>query len=869
MNPRPSLVGRDAEIDQLEAGLEDARAGSGSAWLVVGEAGVGKTRLVEELALLAGSQGVRVHWGRVWESGGAPAYWPWIQILRDVCADRDPADAGAQPGHRAAHLATLLPELYGDPESSAGSQPATDSARFQLLEAVLWLLSRAADRAPRLLIIEDLHAADPSSLILLEFLAGQLRGLGVTFVATYREVEGGRGQVGQLIAKVSRSARIVMVRRLSRHDVGRFLQELTQQCPDDAAVDALFTISEGNPLFLTESARWLAGQAGALTGDVRRLIPGSLRAIIQNRLASLDDLTRELLTTASTIGREFSRSDLAEICTSSPGEVALRLAEAVDEAILHETQPGTFRFFHTVVREVLHDDLKDERREQLHLALARLLEARGQDALGECAHHYIAAGHAASRRASEVATLAAERALEQLAFEDAADLYELALAAIERLDPGEQPESVKQRTDVLLGLARARMLAGDIDGGRQCCLQAATLSRTASDAERLARAALEYGGVFVVAVVDPQLIQLLEEALEQLPAEDSALRSQLLARLAAASQPAPDPTGPIELANQAIVMARRLGDDRTLLVALRSGCSAMVDMVEPRQRLALNREHVALAERFRSSVDALTAQSRLVFDCFELGDLVGAAAAVQACDRLSVQLGHPQHRWRVLAFQAMVAQWEGDFAAADQLRSEAVTVAGKVSDPNAERSLLLQRLAFLRSRGCFEEALALLPRLSTLFGTGGIGHDMVTLAGCELLARSSRDRNLDPETYTPALERLASSGDRTQIEVLSRACVALRDTARAQRLIELALPARSHHCHGSIFALSWDFPRQCRNRARVLLSRRNRGGRCRLSGGDQGVIRFASRVRVAVSRACRARIRKRCPSPGVGVVRCR
>src|SRR5262245_24950547 len=184
---RSHFVGRQRELDELRAAVADARQGRGHLFLIGGEPGIGKTRLADELARVAGAEGFVTTWGRCWEGGGAPAYWPWVQVLRAYARGRAPerlAEELRRAG--AADLVHLVPEL-GErlPEVSSALPAEPAEARFRLFEAMHALLRAATVEAPMLVVLDDLHAADADSLRLLRYLAREVRGLPLLLIGTY------------------------------------------------------------------------------------------------------------------------------------------------------------------------------------------------------------------------------------------------------------------------------------------------------------------------------------------------------------------------------------------------------------------------------------------------------------------------------------------------------------------------------------------------------------------------------------------------------------------------------------------------------------------------------------------------------------
>ena len=251
-----SLVGREQTLLALTDALDEACAGRGALWLITGEPGIGKSRLAEELARLAAERDVSVLWGRCWEAGGAPAYWPFIQIARALLRGRQPQASAMLLAGRQAELAELLPELRMAAELTPAPELPPEQARFRLFDALTSVLCEASARAPALLVLEDLHAADPSSVLLLDFLSRQLGGARLLVLGTYRQADA-TGTVGATLARLSGQPQVrpLALDRLDRVQVEQLLEGVLGRAPGDALCDAVFAASEGNPLFVGEVAR--------------------------------------------------------------------------------------------------------------------------------------------------------------------------------------------------------------------------------------------------------------------------------------------------------------------------------------------------------------------------------------------------------------------------------------------------------------------------------------------------------------------------------------------------------------------------------------------------------------------------------------
>jgi predicted ATPase len=360
-----TFVAREWELATLEAGLEDALAGRGRLFLLVGEAGIGKSRLADEFASRAKERGALVLWGRCWEAGGAPAYWPWVQSLRSYVRSRDPAALRVELEAQAPDLAQLLPELkdlISDLPAPPGLEP--EGARFRLFDSVASFLRNAAREHTIVLVLDDLHAADEPSLLLLQFLAGELPEMSVVLVGAYREEEAAEDEpVSARLSELRRlPSRHLRLGGLSEDDVASFIELSTRITPPRSLVRAMHTETEGNPLFVGEIVRLLAaeGRLSEVPDTGWRLqIPPGLHEVIGRRLRRLSKDCRRLLTLACVLGREFSLEALEQVSELPEEELLEALDEAFAARVLTEVPGavGRMRFSHARVRDALYDDV--------------------------------------------------------------------------------------------------------------------------------------------------------------------------------------------------------------------------------------------------------------------------------------------------------------------------------------------------------------------------------------------------------------------------------------------------------------------------------------------------------------------------------
>lgn len=783
----------------LSRAIVDACGETGSMWFVSGEPGIGKSRLAEEAANVGRDRGMRVFWGRCWEAGGAPAYWPWIQVLRALLRMAAPEQYEAQR----AHLAQILPEVAEDtPREDTGL--GTEQARFQLMDAIGAILGEVCRQQPVMVILEDLHAADESTVLLLEFLSTLVRTQSSLIVATFRAAEAKRGPAGPQLLRTIQNGQHLSLEPLGPTDVATFARE--SEAPlDDEQVRALHTTTEGHPLFMVEVARLWRSQVQGTTG-APTIVPDTVRAAIQERLHRLSPPCRKALEFGSIVGREFEVGLLRDAF----GDTSVSLAEALDEACqaatLLEVTPSRFRFSHFLVREVVYDAISREARASSHRRIADVLSLQGgtdgEPRWWEIAHHLGAVGQEAAMEAARAFRKAGTRSVAQLAFDEAVRAYANAQACWEESATRHKKEEI----ELMIELGHAQIHAGQGQQGKRTCLRAADGARILEDADLFARAALEHGTALMFAQIDDRLVRLLQEALEMLDDGDSVTRARVAARLAAAQQPAPDPSGPMVMAREAIEMARRTGDAHALLDTLRNGGSAFVDLGNPKERLVLDGEHIALAQKLGNRVETLRGTMRLVMDYAELGQLEQAFRAVQSCNQITEELGHGFYRWRSIALQGAEALWRGDLDTAAQHIEQAAELGNESGDSNAPSVFGMQKLRLLRIRGEFDEQRAIIERLQRSWQEWGIGGALMNAAiGAEHLMAGREEAGL--LRYDPVAVDLAlRAGDRTLQLALSGLAIAAEDVESAEKLYKGALEYHDSFVVGGAVFMTFDGP---------------------------------------------------------------
>jgi DNA-binding SARP family transcriptional activator len=658
-----TFVGRSDELARIRTALDGALAGSGALVLIGGEPGIGKSRLLSHVADDADARGARPLWGRAWEAGGAPAYWTWLTALREL----------ADLPHAAA-LDEVVP-------GAAAAGDESESARIRLFDAACAFLVDAAAKQPLAVLLDDIHAADTPSLLLLQFLARRLPRARLLVVAAYRDVAGGPGEaLSRALVELSREERVVRLSLagLEPEEVSRYIDLATGVHVPDVAAERIHADTAGNPLFLGELVRLL--EAEGKLGDVadqdapRVALPEGVRDVIAARLDRLSDDCVRVLTLASVIGRRFTLDTLERVVSLPADRLLDVLDEAAEARVVTAVDRSARRlqFSHALVRDALYDRLGPGRRARLHHAIGDALEqVYAPDPgphLAELALHFTeAASRGDVEKGVDYARRAADRAGALLAFEEAARLYDLALRSLALAD-ADDPDL---RCELLLSRGEVLMRAGDADGAKSAFLEAADLARAAGRAEPLGRAALGYGGrlLWGRGSSDPTLVPLLEEALEQLRG-DSALRARLLGRLASAIRDEPSRARRQAVADEALAIARRVGDTDTLAYALETHWEAIESADTIAARGSELGELLALAEATGDPERLFIANELALGAAFQVGDVDAVERHLAAMSKTVSQLRQPAHEWLLGTYRSMFPLLRGEFDVAEQVIDE-------------------------------------------------------------------------------------------------------------------------------------------------------------------------------------------------------
>ena len=696
--PSDPFVGRADAMERLLGALNEANAGRGRLCLLTGEAGIGKTRCIGEFAVMARRLKVGVWTARCLEGGRTAAFWPWVQVLRDILGE---GLLGPTPKQETEEL---LLELSLAPEAS---HLVADIAASSAIAARFWVLEKlsrmllCADMTPRVVLIDDVQWADEASLDLLIFLSAELSRAPALVVATARDpLPIGSEAWAKALGRLGPCERIELV-GLRSSDVEHYVTEATGMSLPADVQRTVYTKCGGNPLFLQETARLLAalgerGGAQSLRMD-DITVPGVAKDVLRHRLTGLPAAACKTLEVACVLGQEFDLPVLRSALGVEAEELLVRLDEAVRARLIApRRRAGTYAFSHDTIREALYEELSTPRRVELHGRVARAFEERsGCDfRVNDLAYHYYRALPCTDPSVVErYARMAGEAAMHGFAYEDAAEFFGWALDARRFRGDGD----ARSHCELLLALAAAFHLSGRIRDARKSVEVAIDIARSNRFADLLSEAVRRLRPFSSMALVsDPLSLEALEDASKLLSDDQRSLRIRVLGQLAGIPPYSLSIERSQELSRQAVALARQ-GDDVDLIEALKGSLHALSGPDHIDELLEATDEIRHLGA-YHTSFNRGEAEVARYQAFLHQGNISAAMETVEEIGRLGRLLRRPEMLWHYERHRAQMAFHRGDFQAAQTKFQELAVKSRQLRLPYGKFFFIMESLLLAYER---------------------------------------------------------------------------------------------------------------------------------------------------------------------------
>jgi tetratricopeptide (TPR) repeat protein len=692
--PLTPLVGRDSEQANLRRSVDEALAGHGGLTVVAGEAGVGKSRLVAEIAGEAEARGMRVLAGYCVEMDSAPPYLPYVEMIEQaISSPRSPLALREALGDVAPEIARIAPALRRlFPDIAAPIELPPELARRYLWNSFREFLTRGAQTQPLLLVLEDLHWADESTLLLTEYLAPLLPEIPVQIVGTYRDDEVDTSHpLSRVITQLGRRRLIdrINLRRLSFGGVRAMVEALVGQPPPEELVRVIDSETEGNPFFVEELYLHLA-ESGVLLDEHGRVradlkvdeasVPDSIRLVVGERLSRLSRPTREALVAAAVAGRVFPPDFVGEVAGVDTDALVDAFEEAEEARLIAPVKgDGNLAFSHELIRQTLLADLSTLKRERLHLQAANAIERRHADDIEEHAadltHHLSRAGRLADRpRLVRYLTIAGERAADAAAFDDAVAHFEQALSLLER-------STQETRAELLERLAMALRSVGRWDDALSTMNQALDLYQALSRTDALGRLSWAMVSQLTWTARVVEAVQAGQRALGALGDIVSADRARLVSAMGWAVSLGGDHAKAKQMFGQARALADRVGNERALADVLHMQTLHHFGYAEFTDGVAAGLRAAEVFEREGALWDLCSVQAFVMYQDGALGSHEQATRLADKTMAIAQRLGHLGATFMLLLYRAREAVTLADLETLEGLGPQMVDVCERGSLP--------------------------------------------------------------------------------------------------------------------------------------------------------------------------------------------
>jgi len=786
------FVGRKREMailrELLRSSVAEAR---GHLVLIRGEAGIGKTRLLDEFLKTIPAT-VPAYVARSSSIEGTPAFWPWTKILRDALAEQK--ETNRELIENAQSLSTAFPEIRGSIARSADRPPNLD--RFSVLSRWVQTIRSISRGTPVLLAFEDIHRADFDSLSLLGWIAEELSFDPIMVIATHRPST-------ELDITAQGLSDIAALRRCQNIDLGPLTAidislMLDPMGPDRTELsEELELRTSGNAFYVTHLIRYLDSRIETeTTKSLVSDLPSNGRAIVSHQLSDLPLPTRNALAVGSVAGATFSVPTTAEILGIDNKKLIGQL-EAAQRAWFIREDGSEFVFCHALLRDAIYQTMESSRRREVHLLLAHKLISLGDT------RSTLISDHLANSmplpdlaEARHFALLAGRDTAARFAFSEAQIFFRRALDLVES-NPG---CSVTDRCTILLEYANAQLYAGDRELARKTLLEAARLARQVDSPELLAACALQLAPDYLsieVGSYDLTLVRLIEEALKIAPAENQSLRSKLLARLSQAVAWRGKSEIPLRMTEDALRLARQSQDSNAISAALSARVDSLAGPENTEERIGVLIELNDVASTDQNLPSELVHRTKMVAALLEIGDMVQLDAENESCKELALQTGLPHLMWYPESTDSMRALMKGDIRKSAETSARYEEIQRLSQDANVTQAYAVQEvyrqieldsseavipfvLEFARAQnlvlswsaglgwlqwdaGRKEDAKDSIEqfdslRIDTLWGEFGSGIGIATLAEVTAALGERKSRELLYQRITPLRNRFAAAG---------------------------------------------------------------------------------------------------------------
>jgi class 3 adenylate cyclase/tetratricopeptide (TPR) repeat protein len=768
------FVEREAERASLRRLVDDALAGDGKLALVAGEPGVGKSRLVAVIGEEAQARGMRVLTGHCVEMSGAPPYLPYVEMIEQAISNpRSPLALRQALGDVAPEIARIAPALRRVfPDIPPAVELPAELARRYVWNSFSEFVGRAAQGQPLMLVLEDLHWADESTVLLTEYLAPLLPEMPVLVLGTYRDAEVDPSQpLGRGIGNLGHRGLLerISLRRLSLDGVSGMLRALAGQPPPEELTQVIHRETEGNPFFVEEVYLHLV-ESGVLLDEHGRLrsdlqldevsVPESIRLVLGERLDRLASSTHEVLVAAAVSGRVFTSELVGEVAGMSDDT----LVEAFDEAerarlLARGEVPGELMFSHELIRQTVLSDVSAAKRQRLHLRTAKAISRRYPDDLeshaGDLAYHLSRAGRSGDRASLvRYLTIAGDRAFDAAAFDDAVAHFEHALSLI-------LPADQLGRAQLLERLAMALRSVGRWDDALRTMDEALDRYEALGQVEAIGRVgwAMVYQLVWSARLVEG--VQVGQRTLAALGNTVSADKARLLSALGWALSVSGDYAAATATFDQARALAEQVGNERALADVLHMQTLHHLAYAEFAEGIRIGLRAAEVFERESALWGLCSVQAFVIYQDGTLGSREQATRFADKALGIAERLGHLGAAFMVLLDRIREAAIRADLPRVEALGPQILDIGERGGLPWRYVGYIYLGLA-AHWRGTAERAEAEFRNAVELEPPGAIGGQSVSLLARHLAYQGRAEEVLElfesTRSTLPSLDRTSGVG---------------------------------------------------------------------------------------------------------------